>query len=74
MVGIQSAELQENNVAMRSVFQQQRLAQCLLQRKRVQFLESALRNVQQVARANPLAEVEKLRCEYQQRHGNDQGR
>jgi len=71
MANIQSAELQENSVAMRSVFQQQRLVQCLQQRRRVQFLESALRSEQQAARANPLEEVERLRCEYQQRHGND---
>ena len=44
MVSTQNAVLQENDVAMRSVFQQQRLAQCLQQRRRVQFLESALRN------------------------------
>jgi hypothetical protein len=74
MANIQSAVLQENSVAMRSVFQQQRLAQCLLQRRRVQFLESALRNEQQVVRASPLAEVERLRYEYQQRHRNDQRR
>jgi hypothetical protein len=74
MASTQSAELQENSVAMRSVFQQQRLAQCLLQRRRVQFLESALRSEQQAARASPLEEVERLRSEYQQRHGNDRHR
>jgi hypothetical protein len=74
MASTQSVELQENDVAMRSVFQQQRLAQCLQQRRRVQFLESALRNEQRAARASPLEEVERLRCEYQQRHGNDRHR
>jgi len=72
MASTQSVELLENSVAMRSVFQQQRLDQCLLQRRRVQFLESALRKERRVARASPLEEVERLRCEYQQRRRNDQ--
>ena len=74
MAGTQNAVLQENDVAMRSVFQQQKLAQCLQQRRRVQWHESAQRNEQQVAQASPLADLERLRSEYQQRQRNEQYR
>lgn len=74
MVSTQNAVLQENDVAMRSVFQQQKLAQCLQQRRRVQSLESGLRRAQQVAQADPLEEVARLRSEYQQRQKNEQYR
>ena len=74
MAGIQNAVLQENDVAMRSVFQQQRLAQCLQQRRRVQWHESVQRSEQQVAQADPPEEVARLRSEYQQRQRNEQSR
>ena len=74
MANTQNAVLQENDVAMRNVFQQQRLAQCLQQRRRVQSLESGLRRAQQVALVNPLEEVARLRSEYQQRQKNEHGR
>ena len=71
MAGIQNAVLQENDVAMRSVFQQQRLAQCLQQRRRVQWHENAERRTQQAVQENPLEEVARLRSEYQQRQRNE---
>ena len=71
MASIQNAVLQENDVAMRSVFQQQKLAQCLQQRRRVQWHESAERRAQQVAQADPLEDLEKIRSEYQQRQRNE---
>ena len=74
MAGTQNVVLQENDVAMRSVFQQQKLAQCLQQRRRVQWHESGQRSEQQVVQENPLEEVARLRSEYQQRQRNEQRR
>ena len=71
MADIQNVDLQENVVAMRNVYQQQRLAQCLQQRRRARWHESARLNEQQEDLENPLEELEKLRSEYQQRRRNE---
>ena len=71
MASTQNVVLQENDVAMRSVFQQQKLAQCLQQRRRVQWHENAERRSQQAVQENPLEEVARLRSEYQQHQRNE---
>ena len=70
MVVTPNVVLQERIVVMQNVYRQQRLVQCLQQRRRVQFHANEKLNEQPDDQEKILEELARLRSEYQQRQRN----